>query len=92
MHKFSQVLDTVTLNSKDTRALTFEILCTAAPSIRTEHTEHTHTRAAGPQLPNMGRLVVDMCELYGGDGSGGYEPAKHAVCSIQYSVIAGCIC
>ena len=42
----------------------------------------------------MGLLVVDMCELYGGGGGGGggYEPDKHAVCSIQYSVIAGCIC
>ena len=81
----------MTLYSKDTRALTFENLCTAAPSMRTEHTEHTHTRAAGLQLPNMVRLVVDMCEFYGGGGGGGYEPAKHAVCSIQYSVIAGCI-
>jgi hypothetical protein len=61
--------------------------------MRTEHTEHTHTRAAGLQLPNMGLLVVDMCELYGGGGGGGgggYEPAKHAVCSIQYSVFSNC--
>jgi len=93
MHKFSQVLDTVTLYNKDTRSLTFENLCTTAPSMRTEHTEHTHTRAAGLQLPNMGLLVVDMCELYGGGGGGGgggYEPAKHAVCSIQYSVFSNC--
>ena len=57
------------------------VSATAFPYVvnTTARAEHADAAGAGLQLPNMGQLLVEMCELYG--GGHGFEPMRHAICS-----------